>query len=272
MTTTSEQQAVPVAQELDETTPGFLIDLASRIHAKTTPAMGFDGYDVDQLIAIARALAEPARLAPIEGVAASGEYEQCSFCQSAATTSVADESDFFAACPTCAIAWIANPGFASTASPSPAIPEGTSGEGGGAQGYVEAEAMLRDLILPTQISDTAIRVARDHMMQFVRLSYPWKPVEGLEGVEDARKWVAARCDSADQSGARSITINTAVLRLAFPEPDATQTREAEGVEPDWAAIRAAVAKAAWPSAGLVDEAMTTIRAALSAGAAKGEVR
>ena len=57
---TSEQQAVPVAQGLDETTPGFLIDLASRIHAKATPAMGFDGYDVDRLIEIARSLAEPA--------------------------------------------------------------------------------------------------------------------------------------------------------------------------------------------------------------------
>ena len=98
-----------------------------------------------------------------------------------------------------------------------------------AQGYAEAEAMLRDLILPSQISGTAIRVARDHMMQFVRFSYPWKPVEGLEGVEDARKYIASRCDAADQSGARSITFNTAVLRLAFPEPDATQTREAEAI-------------------------------------------
>lgn len=37
--------------------PGFLIDLASRIHAKTTPAMGFDGADVDRLIEIAGRLA-----------------------------------------------------------------------------------------------------------------------------------------------------------------------------------------------------------------------
>jgi len=47
---------------VDDTTPGFLIDLASRIHAKATPAMGFDGYDVDRLIEIARNLAEPAFL------------------------------------------------------------------------------------------------------------------------------------------------------------------------------------------------------------------
>ena len=32
----------------------------------------------------------------------------------------------------------------------------------------------------------------------------------------------------------------------------------------WVAIRAAVAKAAWPAARLVDEAMTTIRKALAA--------
>ena len=48
------------AQQLDETTPGFLIDLPSRLHAKTTPAMGFDGADVDRLIEIAKHFAEGA--------------------------------------------------------------------------------------------------------------------------------------------------------------------------------------------------------------------
>jgi len=38
------------------------------------------------------------------------------------------------------------------------------------QGYEEAEAMLRDLLTPDLISGTAIRVARDHMMQFLRKS------------------------------------------------------------------------------------------------------
>ncbi len=37
-----------------------------------------------------------------------------------------------------------------------------------AQGYTEAEHMLRDLIGLRLISDTAIRVARDHMLQFAR--------------------------------------------------------------------------------------------------------
>ncbi|GHH09461.1 hypothetical protein GCM10008023_06170 [Sphingomonas glacialis] len=35
-------------------------------------------------------------------------------------------------------------------------------------GYAEAEALLRDIIGPSRISDTTIRVARDHMMQFAR--------------------------------------------------------------------------------------------------------
>src|SRR3546814_146596 len=35
-------------------------------------------------------------------------------------------------------------------------------------GYTEAEAMLGDLISKDRVSDTAIRVARDHMIQFAR--------------------------------------------------------------------------------------------------------
>ncbi|KHA63405.1 hypothetical protein [Sphingomonas sp. Ant20] len=66
---TTDQQAVTVAQEMDETTPGFLIDLASRIHAKATPAMGFDGYDVDRLIEIARSLASVSSASAIKASA-----------------------------------------------------------------------------------------------------------------------------------------------------------------------------------------------------------
>lgn len=39
-----------------------------------------------------------------------------------------------------------------------------------------------------------------------------------EGSEDARKYLASRCDAAEQSGDRAISVNIAVLRVAFPDP------------------------------------------------------
>ncbi len=51
--------------------------------------------------------------------ATSQEGEKCSFCDKRATTNVADDSDFFAVCAGCAVAWIADPGFTLAATPTP---------------------------------------------------------------------------------------------------------------------------------------------------------
>jgi len=51
--------------------------------------------------------------------ATSQEGEACSFCSGRAATTVADDSDVFPACPTCAAAWVADPGFALAATPTP---------------------------------------------------------------------------------------------------------------------------------------------------------
>lgn len=73
-------------------------------------------------------------------------------------------------------------------------------DAGEAVGYAEAEALLRDIIGPSRISDTTIRVARDHMMQFARSDTRPPAPEYAATVERVARLealdVAARADSA----------------------------------------------------------------------------
>lgn len=126
---------------------------------------------------------------------------------------------------------------------------GASGSTG--EGYVEAEEMLRDLISVNDISATAIRVARDHMMQFVRrYEAPYNP--DTHAIIDKSTHVAVRKRTREEADKRFKQLDSngrtyreahiahlSELGIIIPDPDPIDTAAANNnIPPD--ALRAAL--------------------------------